>query len=139
MRLLPTGALRWMMKLSLSRLMPDKTPENALLLAIYDELLRYHMTKASMLSILARTVGYEHYRFTPDDLADWPGRLLVMMTDDDRTTTDDVQQDLRTLYPQAQIHLFHGTGHATSWEQADAYRAVINAFVEEANEKTNYE
>lgn len=129
MRALPTGALRGAMNLSLSKLMPKKTPETALPVAIYAELLRHTLTKAHFLSILARTVDYESHRFTPDDLADWPGRILIMMTENDRTTPESVRADFKRLYPQAQVHLFEGTGHVTSWEQADAYRAVINDFL----------
>jgi pimeloyl-ACP methyl ester carboxylesterase len=133
MRLMPTWILRGAIRLSLSRLMPTKTPDTALIYAIYNELLRVHLTKTDVLGILARTVDFEKNRFTPDDLADWPGRILIMMTDNDRTTTSDVQQDLRALYPQAQVHLFHGTGHATSWDQADEYRAVIDNFLNGLN------
>ncbi len=128
-RLLPAGALRWLMNLSLSRLMPEKTPDVALVFAIYAELLRVRLTKADILSILTRTVDYEAHRFTPDDLVDWPGRILIMMTENDRTTPPEVREDFKRLYPQAQVHLFEGTGHVTSWEQADAYRAVINDFL----------
>jgi pimeloyl-ACP methyl ester carboxylesterase len=129
-RLLPAGMLRWMLSLSLNRLMPEKTPDMALQFAIYAELLRVCLTKADFLSILARTVDYEGHRFTPDDLADWPGRILIIMTENDRTTPESVRADFKRLYPQAQVHLFEGTGHVTSWEQADAYRAVINGFLD---------
>ncbi|MBN1872654.1 MAG: alpha/beta hydrolase [Anaerolineae bacterium] len=129
MRVLPASVLRWVMNLSLSKLMPDKTPYNALLIAIYNELLYYRLTKASILSILTRAVDYERRRFTPEDLSAWPGRILIMMTDNDRTTPEEVREDFAKLYPQAQTHIFEDSGHATSWEQADAYRAVIDAFV----------
>jgi len=128
-KLLPAGMLRWMLNLSLSKLMPEKTPDVALVFAIYAELLRHRLTKADFLSILERTVDYEGHRFTPDDLAGWPGRILIVMTENDRTTPESVRADFKRLYPQAQVHLFEGTGHVTSWEQADAYRAVINEFL----------
>ncbi|MGC9394180.1 MAG: alpha/beta fold hydrolase [Anaerolineae bacterium] len=132
-KLLPAGILRWMLSLSLSRLMPEKTPDVALILAIYAELLRVRLRKADILSILARTVDYEGHRFAPDDLVDWPGRILIMMTENDRTTPEEVREDFKRLYPQAQIHLFEGTGHVTSWEQAEAYRTVINKFLNGLN------
>ncbi len=133
MKVLPTGALRWAMNLSLGKLMPQKTPDVALPFAIYAELLGVRLTKAHLLSILARTVDYESHRFTPDDLADWPGRILIMMTENDRTTPESVRVDFKRIYPEAQVHLFEGTGHATSWEQADEYRAVINEFLNGLN------
>jgi len=132
-KLLPSGILRWMLSLSLGRLMPEKTQDMALQFAIYAELLRVRLTKADILSILTRTVDYEAHRFTPDDLADWLGRILIMMTENDRTTPEEVREDFKRLYPQAHIHVFEGTGHVTSWEQADAYRAVINDFLNGLN------
>ncbi len=134
MKIMPAGVLRWMLNLSLSKLMPEKTPDVALVFAIYAELLRYRLTKADFLSILERTVDYEGHRFTPDDLADWPGRILIMMTENDRTTPESVREDFKRFYPQAHVYLFEGTGHSTSWEQADAYRAVINGFLNGLNE-----
>jgi len=128
-KILPVGALRRLMNRGLSKLMPEKTTESALLFAIYRELLRFRLTKADVLGILSRTVDYERHRFTPEDLADWPGRILLMMTDNDRTTPESVRADFKRLYPQARVHLFKGTGHVTSWEKADEYRAVINEFL----------
>jgi pimeloyl-ACP methyl ester carboxylesterase len=133
-KLLPADALRWLLNLSLSRLMPEKTPDVALMFAIYAELLRHRLTKADLVSILARTVDYEDHRFTADDLADWPGRMLIIMTDNDRTTPESVRVDFKKLYPQAHVHLFEGTGHVTSWEQADEYRTIINEFLNGLNE-----
>jgi len=56
-----------------------------------------------------------------------------MMTGNDRSTPEEVRVDFKKLYPQAQIHLFQGTGHVTSWEQADEYRAVIDKFLNGLN------
>ena len=56
-----------------------------------------------------------------------------MMTENDRTTPPEVREDFKRLYPQAQVHLFEGTGHVSSWEQADAYRTVINDFLDGVN------
>ncbi len=128
MSLMPTGFLRRMMRLSLNRLMPPKKPGNELMLAIYAELLQ-KMSKADALSTLSRTISFQRCRFTPDDLAAWPGRLLIMMSEDDRTTPTAVRADFKKLYPQAQVHLFKGSGHTTSWDQAEEYRRVIDKFV----------
>ncbi len=130
-RILPVGMLRWLLGRSLGRLMPQKAPGTALPFAIYEELLHVRLSKADIVGILARTADYERQRFAPEDLADWPGRILLMMTENDRTTPDSVRADFGRLYPEAQVHLFEGTGHSTSWEQAELYRAVINDFLRE--------
>lgn len=128
MEWMPAGLLRQMMRLTLNRMMPPDKAGNELLLAIYAELLK-RLTKDDALSMLSRTVTYQHCRFTPDDLAAWPGRILILLSEDDHATPGEVREDLIKLYPQAQIHLFQGSGHTTSWNQADEYRRVIDEFV----------
>jgi pimeloyl-ACP methyl ester carboxylesterase len=72
--LLPEGALRWLMGKRLSGLLPAKTPETAILHAIYQEMLRFRLTKADILALLARTADFASQAFTPQDLQDWPAR-----------------------------------------------------------------
>jgi hypothetical protein len=50
------------------------------------------------------------------------------MADDDPSTPEPVRAALRDLYPRAQVHLFHGTGHVTAVLKQDEYQAVIEGF-----------
>ena len=127
--LLPEGALRWLMAKRLSGLLPEKTPETAVLHATYQEMLRFRLTKADMLALLARTVDFTGRAFTPQDLQDWPGKTLLMLADDDPGTPAEVRARLQALYPAARLHLFHGSGHATAVARQDEYLAVIRQFL----------
>ena len=126
---LPEGVLRWLMGKQLGSLMPAKTAETALLHAMFQELLRHHLTKADILSSLWRTIDYCALKFTPQDLADWPGQVLLMLADDDPGTPEPVRAALSALYPGARLHLFHGTGHVTSILNEAEYQAILGEFL----------
>jgi pimeloyl-ACP methyl ester carboxylesterase len=41
-----------------------------------------------------------------------------------------VRTALQTLYPQARLHLFHGTGHTTAVSDQEEYQAVMDEFLQ---------
>jgi pimeloyl-ACP methyl ester carboxylesterase len=126
---LPEGILRWLMGKQLGSLMPAKTAKTALLHAMFQELRRHRLTKADILSTLWRTIDYGTLKFTPQDLADWPGQVLLVLADDDPGTPEPVRAALNALYPAARVQLFHGTGHMTSVLDEAGYQAVIGEFL----------
>lgn len=130
--LLPEGVLRWLMGKQLGSLMPAKTAETSLLHAMFAELLYHRLTKADILSSFWRTVDYCALVYTPQDLAGWPGQVLLVMADNDPGTPEPVRAALSALYPGATLHLFHGTGHVTSILNEEEYQAVIGRFLDEA-------
>jgi pimeloyl-ACP methyl ester carboxylesterase len=129
---LPEGGLRWLMGRWLNPLMPAKKPETAFMHAMFEELLYHRLTKADILSIFWRTVDYFAQKYTPQDLADWPGKVLLVMADDDPSTPEPVRAAMSALYPGARMHLFHGTGHGTSVLEEEEYQAAIGRFLDEA-------
>jgi len=132
MALLPEGAMRWLLGRRLSGLLPEKSPKTALLYAIFQEMLNYRLTKADLMGILWRTVDFTRRDFTPVDLVDWPGKILLVLADDDPGTPTEVRARLQALYPDAALHLFHGSGHATSLVKQEEYLAVIDEFIQAA-------
>jgi pimeloyl-ACP methyl ester carboxylesterase len=127
--LLPAGMLRWLLGRSLRKLMPEKTPETALSHAIFEEALRYRLTKADLLSRSRCAIDFSFSDYTPQDLADWPGRILLLMSDSDPSTPEPVRAAMQALYPQAEVHLFHGTGHASSLLKRDEFLAALEGFL----------
>lgn len=130
LRILPEGLLRWLLGKRLGTLMPEKSDQVALMYGMYQELLGYRLKKVDFLSIFWRTIDYCKLSFTPQDLASWQGRILMVLADDDPSTPEPVRQELGRLYPQAQVHLFHGTGHASSVLNQEEYQAVIGTFLQ---------
>jgi pimeloyl-ACP methyl ester carboxylesterase len=131
LKFIPERGLRWLMGKRLGKLMPEKTPEMALMYATFQEMLYYRLTKADLLALLWRTADYTRREFTSVDLVDWPGKVLLILADDDPATPEDVRVRLQVLYPQASMRLFHGSGHVTAVEQKDEYLAAIENFLQE--------
>lgn len=54
----------------------------------------------------------ENSRWTPNDLAQWAGKILILEGGADRVAGPKVRESLRTLYPQASVHVVPEAGHA---------------------------
>jgi pimeloyl-ACP methyl ester carboxylesterase len=132
--LLPEGVLRWLMGKRLGALLPAKTLETSLFHAMFEELLYLRLTKADLLSTVYRTVDYYTQEYTPQDLVGWPGKVLLVMSDDDPGTPEPVRDAMCALYPTAKLHLFHGTGHSTSVLKEQEYQEAIDQFLDEVIE-----
>jgi pimeloyl-ACP methyl ester carboxylesterase len=129
--LLPASVLRSLFRRRLSKLIFEgQHPELALSQAHFVEIVNCRLTKAQIISMMRRVVDMaENHRFTPDDLSDWPGRILLLMADDDPATPEPAREALVAMYPQAQMHLFSGTGHAASVLKPDEYFGEIDEFL----------
>lgn len=73
-----------------------------------------------------------HTQFTPNDLTQWQGEVLIIEGEDDPMLTSYEQQQLRKLYPQATCHRFDKTGHITALIQPDIYATHIHQFLRQA-------
>ncbi len=130
LRLLPQSLLRMVFKRSLSGLQPQaETPEIALFKAHFQEIANTRMTKAQIISLMKRTIELTQTDLTPHDLDGWPGRVLLLMSEDDPATPEPARQAMMALYPQAETRLFTGGGHAASILKQDEYLAAIEQFI----------
>ncbi len=129
LRLLPMALLRAIVSKRLAGLLPEG-PAAAMLAAYVTEVLTYQTTKEGLLNGFRRGADFDLNRsFTPEDLVDWPGRILLVMADDDPSTPEPVRRAMQALYPQAEVHLFHGTGHAAPILKQEEYFSVIETFL----------
>jgi pimeloyl-ACP methyl ester carboxylesterase len=127
--LMPGGLLRWMVGKRLRTLLPEKTPDTALLHAFFNEMACYRITKEELINSYWRVVDFNLSDFTPQDLTDWPGRVLLIMADDDPGTPEPVRAAMLAFYPEAEVHMFHDTGHAAALLKQDEYLAVVEQFI----------
>ena len=72
----------------------------------------------------------ESFRFAPDELASWPGRVLILESDEDIVTPEQ-RAELRRRYLQARVHTFHGAGHTPWMSHKEEYLSVINEFLDQ--------
>jgi pimeloyl-ACP methyl ester carboxylesterase len=131
-RITPTFLLRRMMINSFARLESNKSdhPEIALLWALVNETLNYRLGRADILALLQRLVDQaENYTFSADDLADWPGRILLVFGSDDPATPLEKREAMQQLYPQAGVKVFQGGEHGIAITHQDDYFSVIDEFL----------
>lgn len=70
------------------------------------------VTKAhfkSRASLLADYFG--NYRFDPQDLDDWPGRIFIIESENDQVVNRHERERLKRFYEHAQVHTFLGADH----------------------------
>jgi len=80
--------------------------------------------------LAAFRAAHPRRRLVIDGLQDWPGRIRLLDVDDDPGVRPPMRAALRALYPQAQVHTFHGAGHTPFLSQPDEYFAVVSAFLD---------
>ncbi|MGH2606499.1 MAG: alpha/beta fold hydrolase [Anaerolineales bacterium] len=90
------------------------------------------LSKADILSRLRIQAEFGAARYRPEDLARWPGRVLILEAEDDPLFAPTARERLRALYPTAQVHQFQGTGHAAAIQHPKEYTAVVTRFFDAA-------
>lgn len=68
-------------------------------------------------------------QFTPDDLKEWPGKVLIIESEDDPAITTRDRALLRSTYPNAQVHAFRDAGHASSILKREEVSSIIRSFL----------
>ncbi len=68
-------------------------------------------------------------QFTPDDLKEWYGKILIIESEDDPAIPMRERELLRNLYPQAQVHTFRDAGHASSILKRKEVSTIIRSFL----------
>jgi len=127
--LLPMRVLRFMLRGATRRSLRD-APEHIAFWEAYSDEMITRLTKADLISRYRLAADFDATStFTPDDLKDWSGRVLILEGDNDPIAEAAARASLRQLYPQAQVHVFHGSGHVASIAQLDEYTAIITRFL----------
>jgi pimeloyl-ACP methyl ester carboxylesterase len=67
--------------------------------------------------------------FETDRLEAWPGKILLLSSEDDRTTFPRLPE-LQARYPRAQVHVFEQGGHHTLLLHPEEYTERVRAFLE---------
>lgn len=90
------------------------------------------MTRADYLNRLHVCIDfYRNYKFSPDDLRSWRGKMLIIESDNDAYVSRQQRAALRSLYPKARVYTFHQTGHAAWANQFETFFSVIAQFLQE--------
>ncbi len=136
-RLLPFPLLRWMMRTEVSKLL--NTPvsaEHAARVAEFTQRLADYLdntlTKRTLLSRVALSVDFNrNERYAPEDSDNWPGRILIIESDDDPMVPPPERRRLRETYPRAFVCTFPGAGHLIPLLRLEELVGLVKAFLKE--------
>jgi len=127
----PISLFRLMSKSRISSLMSMmNTEEKGFWEAYFHEMIS-RMTKEEQFSLLKCMLDFSNYAFSKNDLANWPGKILILESDNDPSFHPSERRALKELYPQAHVYTFHGTGHLTIIVEREEYLSVVREFLGE--------
>ena len=69
------------------------------------------------------------HTFAVDDLKEWPGKILIIESEDDPAIPAKARALLRATYPQAAVQTFRDAGHASSILKREETLAAIRKFL----------
>jgi len=127
---LPFGMIRLVTRKRISRLISMmNTQDRGFWKAYFHEMLSC-MTKEYLIANLKwESDFFQNYMFSENDLASWPGEILILESDNDVFIDPSQRQAIRELYQQARVHTFHGTGHLTIIVNREAFVSVVRDFL----------
>jgi pimeloyl-ACP methyl ester carboxylesterase len=125
----PMSLIRAGLKWEISRLLAVAQEEKQFWLAYFGELAS-GLTREQLISGYARAIDLDlHYKFAPNDLTEWTGKILILESDNDSVVPPAERTALKALYPQAQVHTFQGAGHGASIVKRQEYISVVREFL----------
>jgi pimeloyl-ACP methyl ester carboxylesterase len=127
---MPWPVLRGLLSRSILKLVGAPADELPFWRSYVTELFETRLAKADIMANLEIQLAYhQRFRFTPEDLAAWPGKIFVIESDNDIFNAER-RKALRDTYPQAPVYTFHGAGHAPAFSRANEYLEVLGRFLE---------
>jgi len=128
---LPFGIFSLIAKWKISKLISTDMEEKEFWDAYFHEMLS-NMNKEALASLSKCMIDFgQNYIFSRDDLENWPGKILILESDDDLFFNPSERKALKELYPQARVHTFHGTGHLTLIVNREEFLSIIRNFLQE--------
>ncbi|HSK99815.1 MAG TPA: alpha/beta hydrolase, partial [Rubrobacteraceae bacterium] len=131
-RLLPVALLRALRERGLARAfsgVPSVPPEDQAFWRDYQHGLISRMAKAELLDLYRLGIDLmESFRFGPDDLAFWSGRVFILESDEDFLSPEQ-RAELRRYYPRADVYTIHGAGHTPWMSHREEYLSAVEEFL----------
>ncbi|MFZ2097367.1 MAG: alpha/beta hydrolase [Anaerolineales bacterium] len=129
---LPMFMVKKMLRDRMTGILPPKaSPELLLIAAQIRETVDTHLTRQAAINTYLRMMDFDRQTYTPDDLANWPGKTLIMLAEDDPTTPESLRNELIGLYPGATVHLFKDSDRRIGILESSEYVSVMEEFFKE--------
>ena len=137
LRLLPFPLTRALMKMEISKYLDAPVPEeHAARVAEFrqrlDDYFDHTLTKQTLLSRVALSADFNRREsYAPEEHAGWPGRVLIVESDDDPMLPAEERRRLREAYPRALVCTFAGAGHMIPLLRLEELVGVVKAFLKD--------
>jgi pimeloyl-ACP methyl ester carboxylesterase len=129
-RALPMFMVKKMLRDRMTGVLPPKpSPELLLIAAQIHEIVNEHFTRQAAINVYLRMMDFDRKEYTPADLADWSGKTLILLDEDDPTTPESRRKALIALYPGATVHLSKGNGQSVGMLESSEYFRVVEEFL----------
>jgi pimeloyl-ACP methyl ester carboxylesterase len=131
-RILPLSIIRSMVNKTFAGLESHRSgdPDHVMIWALVKEVVFHRVQREDFIALMKRLVDQtENYSFTPQDLQNWHGKLLLLFGSKDPATPSEKREAMKNLYPQAEMVVFEGGEHGISFTHREQYYAAIEAFL----------
>jgi pimeloyl-ACP methyl ester carboxylesterase len=137
LRLLPFRLTRGLMRMELSKHLDAPAPEeHAERVAEFRRRLDYYfdhtLTKRTLVSRVTLAAEFNRAEaYAAEDHAGWPGRVLIVESNDDPMVPEEERRRLRQTYPRALVCTFAGAGHMIPLLRLEELVGVVKAFLKD--------
>jgi len=73
----------------------------------------------------------QHWRISSESFASWPGRALILESDDERDVTPQERANTAALFVNPSIHVFHHAGHLSFITHTQEFTETVTRFLTE--------
>lgn len=135
---MPFPIMRALMKMEISRrLKVPAPPAEAARIESFRERLNdyfnHKLTKEVMISRIALGTDFnKNWSFASADFDEWPGRVLIIESDNDPMIGAEARLRLRATYPRALVCTFEGAGHLIPLLKPEELIEVVRAFLKDS-------
>jgi pimeloyl-ACP methyl ester carboxylesterase len=131
LRLVPMFMVKTMLRTQMTgRLPANPSPELLLIAAQIHETLDTRLTRQAAINTYLRMVDFDQQNFTFTDLDNWQGKTMIILAEDDPTTTEELRNELLALYPGASLHMLKGSVQTMALLETGEYIKVMEGFFE---------
>jgi pimeloyl-ACP methyl ester carboxylesterase len=129
LRLAPMFMVKNLLRSQMTGRLPVTPPPELLLIAAQiRETLETKLNRQAALNTYLRMADFDRQYFTFSDLENWPGKTLIILAEDDPTTTEELRNELQALYPGASLCLLKGSSQDNPLLETNEYVRVMEEF-----------
>lgn len=129
LKLAPMFMVKSLLRNQMTGRLPANPPAELLLIAAQiRETLDKQLNRQTALNIYLRMADFDRQYFTFSDLENWDGKTLIILAEDDPTTTEELRNELLAFYPGASLCLFKDGSQPTPFLETNEYVRVMEEF-----------